>query len=117
VLDEVALKENIAVAIEEVETLYSLYAQAGQALPQGEEQTRALASSLRREKTISRLVELTTDPDPESEVAEPVQAEEAIEENAKAAALATEAHNETMETEASATATPLPGESTARTVE
>ena len=117
VLDEVARKEDIIVAPEEVETLFSLYAQAGQALPRGDEQIRALASSLRREKTISRLVELTTDPDPESEVTETVQAEEAIEENAKAAALATEAHNETMETEASATATPLPGESIARTVE
>jgi trigger factor len=117
VLDEVARKEDITVAVEEVETLYSLYAQAGQTLPRGEEQTRALASSLRREKTISRLIELTTDPDPESEVAEPTPAEEATEENAQAAALATEAHNETMETEASATATPLPGESTATTVE
>jgi len=50
-------------------------------------------------------------------VAEPTPAEEATEENAKEAALATEAHNETMKTEASATATPLPGESTATTVE
>jgi trigger factor len=117
VLDEIARTEDITVAVEEVEALYSLYAQAGQTLPRGEEQNRALTSSLRREKTISRLIELTTDPDPESEVAEQTQAEEATEENAIAAALATEAHNETMETEASATATPLPDESTATTVE
>lgn len=91
VLDEVGKKEDIKVSVEEVESLFRLYAQMGQALPQTEQQIRSVASSLQREKTISRLLELTTDPDPD-EVAEQESAaeavvEEAAEEAAKAAAV------------------------------
>jgi len=125
VLDEIARREDITITPDEIEGLFSLYAQAGQELPRTEEQIRAVASSYRREKTLARLTELTTDPDPESEesVSEqselPEHADEATVENAKAAALTSEAssveaHNED---EASATATPLSGESNAETVE
>jgi trigger factor len=69
VLDEVARKEDISVTPEELETIYRAYAQAGQNLPRTEAQIRALAQTYRREKTITRLVELTTDPDPDAEVA------------------------------------------------
>lgn len=89
VLDAVAEKEKIEVTPEEVEALFRAYAQIGQGLPQTEQQIRALATSLRREKTITKLVELTTDPDPDEQVE--VQAEEdASIANAEAAALAGE---------------------------
>ncbi len=65
VLDEVIKQEAITVSPEEVETLYRFYAQMGQRLPQTQEQIRSIASSLQREKAISRLLELTTDPDPD----------------------------------------------------
>ncbi|HEY4386422.1 MAG TPA: hypothetical protein VGN34_18345, partial [Ktedonobacteraceae bacterium] len=124
VLDELARRENISVSSEELEALISFYAQAGQALPRTEEQTRSLLLSFRREKVLTRLVELTTDPDPDA-VSEEEGTEEVVEENAQSAALAGEAisadaHNvtsEVNENEASATATPLPGDSTAETVE
>ena len=91
VLDELGKKEDIKVSVEEIESLFRLYAQMGQALPQTEQQIRSVANSLQREKTISRLLELTTDPDPD-EVAEQESAEEAVveeeaEESAKAAAV------------------------------
>jgi trigger factor len=63
VLDEVAKKEELSVAPEEVEALFRAYAQMGQNLPQTEEQIRALAVSLLREKAITKLVELTTEPE------------------------------------------------------
>ena len=63
VLDEVIKKEEISVAPEEVEALFRAYAQVGQSLPQTEGQIRALAQSLLREKAITRLVELTTEPE------------------------------------------------------
>ncbi|HKV03094.1 MAG TPA: trigger factor, partial [Ktedonobacteraceae bacterium] len=82
VLDEVIKKEEISVAPEEVEALFRAYAQMGQNLPRTEEQIRALAQSLLREKAITRLVELAAGPDPAS------SEEEAGVANAEAAALA-----------------------------
>ncbi len=79
VLDEIIKKEEIKVAVEEVESLFGLYAQMGQALPQTEQQVRSIASSLQREKAVARLLELTTDPDPDEE-AEEATAENAVEE-------------------------------------
>jgi trigger factor len=97
VLDEVTKQESISVAPEELESIFRFYAQMGQALPQTEEQVRGLASSLLREKAISRLIELTTDPDPD-EVAED---QEAAEEGARAAALEADAlESESVEAEA-----------------
>src|SRR5579859_1906613 len=121
VLEEVARQENIGVQAEELEAIFNAYAQMGQALPQTEEQVRALAVSYRREKTLSRLVELTTDPDPDAEGAL-AASEEVPVENAQAAALAGEdisgdAHNESGETEQSTTAAALPGDSQDQTVE
>ncbi len=66
VLDEVIKKEEISVAPEEVEALFRAYTQMGQSLPQTEGQIRALAQSLLREKAITRLVELTTEPEIET---------------------------------------------------
>jgi trigger factor len=96
VLDEVIKKEEISVAPEEVEALFRAYAQMGQNLPRTEEQIRALARSLLREKAITRLVELTAGLDPES------SEEEAGVANAEAAALAgeEEAKNTQEEVEA-----------------
>lgn len=113
VLDEVARKEEIGITPEDLELLFSAYAQAGQELPRTEEQARALALGYRREKAIARLVELTAGPDPDETSAEDVAevAEEVSSENAQAAALAAEAlssdaHTEdkTSETETSAPA-------------
>jgi trigger factor len=96
VLDEVIKKEEISVAPEEVEALFRAYAQMGQNLPRTEEQIRALAQSLLREKAITRLVELAAGPDPAS------SEEEAGVANAEAAALAgeEEARNTQEEEEA-----------------
>ncbi len=71
VLDEVIKKEEISVKPEEVEALFRAYAQIGQNLPQTEGQLRALAQSLLREKAITRLVELTTEPEIEDSKEEP----------------------------------------------
>lgn len=94
VLDEVIKKENIQVSVEEIESLFRLYAQMGQNLPQTEQQVRSIASSLQREKAIERLVTLTTDPDPDAEETEEDEvvgieerSEEEQEEAAKAAAV------------------------------
>lgn len=95
VLDEVAKAEEISVAPEEIEALYRAYAQAGNELPRTESQIRALAMSYLREKTITRLVELTTDPDPDAESEEEVLSIE----NAEAAALAAEAEESGSEEE------------------
>ena len=86
VLDAVMEKEAIQVDPEEVESLFRAYAQIGQNLPQTEAQIRALANSLRREKTVTKLVELTTDPDPDEEL-EVKTEEEASVANAVAAAV------------------------------
>ena len=85
VLDEVANKEEISITPEEINALYQAYAQAGQPLTPSEAQTRTLAASYMREKTITHLVDLTTDADTneESEIAE---SEEASIENASSAA-------------------------------
>jgi trigger factor len=68
VLDEVAEQEKVDVSAEELETLVRAYTQAGQNITRSEQQLRALTISYRREKAITRLVELTTDPDPDAEV-------------------------------------------------
>ncbi len=65
ILDAVAQSENITVEPEELEALLNAYAQLGQALPHTEDRLRALAFSYRREKALSRLVEMTTDTDQE----------------------------------------------------
>ncbi|GCE10476.1 trigger factor [Tengunoibacter tsumagoiensis] len=104
VLEELARRENITVLPEEIEALFNAYAQIGQELPQTEEQIRSLMISYRREKTLSRLIELTTDPDPDAETEEE-SAEEATIANAEAAALATNASLEDVQTEESANTT------------
>jgi trigger factor len=86
VLEEVAQSENITVEPEELEALLNAYARVGQELPHTEDRLRALAFSYRREKALSRLVELTTDPDVEEAEAE----SEASIVNAQAGALAGE---------------------------
>jgi trigger factor len=110
VLEAVAEREQITVEPEEIEALYNAYAQMGQELPRSEEQIRSLMLSYRREKTLSRLIELTTDPDPdvadEAEIEEELSEEDAIT-NAEAAALVAE--TETTEEEPAA-ATSLPDE-------
>jgi len=118
VVDEVARAEEIKVTPEEIESLFQTYAQAGQNLPRSDAQIRALASAYRREKTITRLVELTTDPDPDAQ-AETATEEEASVANAEAAALAGEKDVVAELVEASETgdfsepATPPTGEATA----
>ncbi len=87
VLDAVIKQEEIKVSPEELESLFRFYAQLGQALPQTEEQVRSLASSLLREKAVTRLLELTTDPDPDEVAAEEEAEVEASEEGALAAAV------------------------------
>jgi trigger factor len=86
VLDAVAKREDIHVTPEELESIFRFYAQMGQALPQTEDQVRSLAGSLLREKALTRLIELTADPDPDAEPAEE-SALEAVEEGAIAAAI------------------------------
>ncbi len=113
VLEEIARQENIRVEPEEIEALFNTYEQIGQPLPKTEEQIRALMLSYRREKTLSRLTELTTDPEDE-ENEEVIEEAEAIA-NAEAAALAgdseltqtEEGQAETSE-EAEASVAPLP---------
>jgi len=113
VLDAVVKEENIVATPEEIEALFQLYTQVGQELSRSEAQTRALTASFQREKAISRLLELTTDPDPDEAVEE-----EASVANAEAAALVAgdltdegvasgEAHSEPAQAEESATATTL----------
>jgi trigger factor len=120
VLEEVARRENIQIQPEELEMIFNTYAQLGQPLPRTEEQIRSLAISYRREKALTRLLELTTDPDPD-EVSEEEETAEAVEEeNAKAAAVAAEVASQEDSNESneeSATATPLSGDSTTSAVE
>ncbi len=85
VLDAITRQEEIKVEPEELESLLRAYEQIGQPL-RSEGQLRALAASLLREKTVSRLVELTTDPEPVEEAEE----EAASIDNASAAAAAIE---------------------------
>ena len=86
VLDAIAKQDEVTVSPEDLEKLARAYAQAGQPIPRSEEQIRALATSLLREKTITHLVDLTAGPDPDEENEE----EEVAVENAEAAALAGE---------------------------
>jgi trigger factor len=89
-LDAVRKKEEIEVTAEEINALASFYARIGQPLPRREEQLRGLAASLLREKTLTRLVELTTDSELGEEQEEQEEQEEAGEapaENAAAAAM------------------------------
>jgi trigger factor len=101
VLDAVIKKEEINVAVEEIESLFRLYAQMGQNLPQTEQQVRSIATSLQREKAISRLLELTTDPDPDAELAAEddlaAVEEESSEEHADEAAKVAAAEASTLE--------------------
>ena len=121
VLDEVARQEEITVSAEDLEQIYRAYAQAGEELPRTENQLRAVAISFRQEKTLSRLVELTTDPDPDEE-SYVEEAEEISEENARVAALSGEdvsADDLKVESmiETAVEAAPLVGEPDAETVE
>jgi len=117
VLDAVVKEENIVATPEEIEALFQLYTQVGQELSRSEAQIRALTASYQREKAISRLLELTTDPDPDEAVEEEI-AEEASVANAEAAALVAgdltdedvasgEAQSDPAQAEESATATTL----------
>jgi len=99
VLEEVAQSEHITVEPDEIEALLNAYSQMGQELPHSEDQLRALAFTYRREKALSLLVELTTDPDPDAEVEDEEAESEASIVDAQAKALA-EDEGET-ETEAS----------------
>lgn len=89
VLDAVADQEDIQVTPEELNAVAQLYAQIGQDVLNSEAQMRGLEATYRREKAITRLVELTTDPDPDEEIEEEA-AEEVSIANAEAAALAGE---------------------------
>jgi len=89
VLDALAEEEQIGIAPEEVEALFNAYEQMGQRLERSDAQIRALAVGYRREKTMSRLVELTAGPDPDTEQI-PAEDEEANIVNAEAAVLASE---------------------------
>jgi hypothetical protein len=82
-------KEHIEILPEELNGLLQLYAQAGQELG-SDAQTRALVVTYLREKAIKRLLELTTDPDPDAETTVEEDEETAIA-NAEAAVLAGEA--------------------------
>jgi trigger factor len=86
VLNEVARAEEISVAPEEVEKLLQEYTQTGARL---DAQREALTAALRREKAVTRLIELTTAPDPDAQL-ESAEEEEASIANAEAAALAGE---------------------------
>jgi trigger factor len=88
VLDAVSSKEHIEILPEELNGLLQLYAQAGQELG-SDAQIRALAVTSLREKAIKRLLELTTDPDPDAETPVEENEETAIA-NAEAAVLAGE---------------------------
>jgi len=127
VLDEIAKQENVNIEATELEQIFRAYAQAGEELPQTEAQIRALAISYRQEKTLSLLVDLTTDPDPDAEnfaeeAGEVGEAEEATVENAEAAALVGETVSpDDLEVEEkieeAVEAAPLPGEPTTEKAE
>ncbi len=102
-LEEVATRENITVQPEEIEALYNAYAQMGQQLPRTQEQIRSLMISYRREKALSHLIELTTDPDPDAESETEAEQEASIA-NAEAAAVVGETVEEQNQQETSAEA-------------
>ena len=80
VLDEVARHEEINISPEELEGVLRAYTQAGYNLPRSEEQLQSIALSYRREKAISRLVELAAGPDPDAEAEGPSEDEAARDE-------------------------------------
>ncbi len=75
VLDEVAKEEKIEITPEDLESLARIYMQSGQNRTPTEEQMQTLAMNYRREKAITRLIELTTPPDEEA-AEEPVGVQE-----------------------------------------
>ncbi|WP_376793623.1 trigger factor [Thermogemmatispora sp.] len=91
VLDEVARQEGIEVTPEEIESVFRMYAQAGQPLQRSEGQIRALMITLRREKALSRLVELATRPVEEGQQEGEVHGEQAQSEEAPGEAAASSA--------------------------
>ncbi|GAC1432831.1 MAG: trigger factor [Ktedonobacteraceae bacterium] len=97
VLDEVAREEKIDITPTDLEALFNAYAQAGQELPRSEEQIRALAISFRREKALTHLVELTTDPDPDAAMEAELEEETSVE-HAEAAALVGDTLTDEVET-------------------
>lgn len=103
VLNAIAKQEEVTVEQDDLENLVRAYAQAGQSIPRGEEQLRALTSSLLREKTITHLVNLLAGPDPDEE-----NEEEVAVENAEAAALAGEEDVLTLATEEAEQPIPAP---------
>ncbi len=109
VLDQVAKQEEISVAPEEVEAIFRAYEQAGQSLGRAEAQIKAVAVNLRREKAITRLVELTTDADSGAEAEEAEAGIENAEVAAAAAAvaLAGEAETQAAQSEAEESAVPV----------
>lgn len=117
VLEEVARQENVDIDSGEIEALFNAYAQMGQELPRTEEQIRALALAYRREKTLTRLIDIVAGPDPDAE-SEEEATEEATLANAEAAALAGEsAVDETLQSENETEETPLAGTTSEETVE
>ncbi len=113
VLDEVIKQESIQISPDEIEALFQAYAQAGQELPRTDAQIRALAVSYLREKAITRLIELTTDPDPDAESSE---AQESVA-NAEVAAIAGEVAQAEGEEATQEVTTPSESTTTADTVE
>ncbi len=75
VLDEVAKEEKIEITPEDLESLARIYMQSGQNRTPTEEQMQTLAMNYRREKAITRLIELTTPPEEEA-AEEPVGVQE-----------------------------------------
>jgi len=96
VLNEVVVAEKVEVQPQEIEDLFTAYEQMGQPLRRTEDSIRALITSLQREKAVTRLIELTTDPDPDAEQDADID-EEVSEENALTAALAGEGLTEDEE--------------------
>lgn len=105
ILEQLAVEEGITVDANEIEALFNAYEQIGQPLPRTEDRIRSLMISFRREKALSRLIELTTDADEEADENAAIEAEavtEAAEEtgaiaHAVAAAVIGEAEASTAE--------------------
>lgn len=85
VLEQLAVEEDIKVEANEIEALFNAYEQIGQPLPRTEDQIRSLMISFRREKALSRLIELTTDADEDEDENAAIE-DEAVTESAEEAA-------------------------------
>jgi trigger factor len=85
VLEQLAVEEDIKVEVNEIEALFNAYEQIGQPLPRTEDQIRSLMISFRREKALSRLIELTTDADEDEDENAAIE-DEAVTESAEEAA-------------------------------